>query len=327
MSYESKLSVFETQRAIKLIKNAFEDCIFKKLNLTRISPPLFVETTSGLNDDLNGCERPVTFELKSGIEASVVHSLAKWKRLALKKYDFEMYEGLYANMNAIRRDEDLGPLHSCYVDQWDWEKIIKEEDRNMVFLTSIVRDLYECFKTTERQLLKIYPTLTKKLPEEIKFVSSQQLEDEYPDLTPKERESKCTEKNGAVFLTQIGKKLKSGEMHDGRAPDYDDWDLNGDILVHYDALGTAFELSSMGIRVSKDSMIRQLTERDALDRLSMPFHKALAANELPFTIGGGIGQSRLCMYLLDKIHIGEVQASVWDQKTIEDCERNNIKLL
>ncbi|GBO08897.1 Aspartate--ammonia ligase [Araneus ventricosus] len=327
MVYNSKLSVFETQKAIKLIKVKFEEELCNKLNLTRISPPLFVETNSGINDDLSGSERPVAFDTKSGISASVVQSLAKWKRLALKKYEFEVYSGLYANMNAIRRDEDLGPMHSIYVDQWDWEKVIKEEDRNLAYLQSVVKDIYVCLQATERFIREKYPVLRQKLPEQITFIGSQQMEDEFPQLSPKERENEYTRKYGAVFITQVGKTLKSGEKHDGRAPDYDDWELNGDILVHHDELDVAFELSSMGIRVTKDSLITQLTERDALDRLNLPFHKALASGELPFTIGGGIGQSRLCMYLLDKVHIGEVQASVWDEDILAHCAKRNIKLL
>ncbi|GIY60106.1 aspartate--ammonia ligase [Caerostris darwini] len=327
MAYNSKLSVFETQKAIKIIKVKFEEELCNKLNLTRISPPLFVEANSGINDDLNGSERPVAFDTKSGIDMTVVQSLAKWKRMALKKYEFEVYCGLYANMNAIRRDEDLGPMHSYYVDQWDWEKIIKEEDRNVSYLESIVKDIYQCLLVTENYITEKYPMLHKKLPEKITFISSQEMENEYPHLTPKERESEYTRKHGAVFISQVGKTLKSGEKHDGRAPDYDDWDLNGDILVHHDALDVAFELSSMGIRVTKESLLNQLTERNALDRLNLPFHKALMSGELPFTVGGGIGQSRLCMYLLDKIHIGEVQCSVWEEDILADCAKRNIKLL
>ncbi|CAL1285417.1 unnamed protein product [Larinioides sclopetarius] len=336
MVYNSKLSVFETQKAIKLIKVKFEEELCNKLNLTRISPPLFVETNSGINDDLNGSERPVAFDTKSGISASVVQSLAKWKRLALKKYEFEVYSGLYANMNAIRRDEDLGPMHSIYVDQWDWEKVIKEQDRNLAYLQSVVKDIYVCLQATERFIREKYPVLRQKLPEQITFISSQQMEDEFPQLSPKERENEYTRKYGAVFITQVGKTLKSGEKHDGRAPDYDDWELNGDILdwelngdilVHHDELDVAFELSSMGIRVNKKSLMKQLEERGALHRLNLPFHQALVRGELPLSVGGGIGQSRLCMYLLDKVHIGEVQASVWDKAALDDCAKKNIKLL
>ncbi|GFS35130.1 aspartate--ammonia ligase [Trichonephila inaurata madagascariensis] len=327
MAYSSKLSLLETQKAIKMVKVKFEDELCQRLNLTCVSPPLFVETNSGLNDDLNGCEKPVTFELKSGITASVVHSLAKWKRMALRKYGFPMYNGLYTNMNAIRKDEDVGPLHSYYVDQWDWEKVIQEEDRNIPYLRSVVKSIYECLLETERYITEKFPVLRKKLPSQIVFISAQEMEDEYPQLPPKEREKQYTKKFGAVFVSQVGKTLKSGEKHDGRAPDYDDWDLNGDILVHHDELDVSFELSSMGIRVSKDSLISQLTERDAMYRLDMSFHQALLRGELPFTIGGGIGQSRLCMFLLDKIHVGEVQASVWDMKTKQDCANRNIVLL
>ncbi|CAL1285422.1 unnamed protein product [Larinioides sclopetarius] len=327
MVYNSKLSIFETQNAIKLINGKFEEELSNKLNLARISPPLIVETYSGINDDLSGIERPVSFDTKCEISASVVQSLAKWKRLALKKYEFEVYSGLYADMNAIRRDEDLSPMHSIYVDQWDWEKVIKEEDRNLAYLQSVAKDVYVCLQATERFIREKYPVLRQKLPEEMTFVSSQQMEDEFPQLSPKEREKEYTKKYGAVFITQIGKILKSGKKHGSRAPDFDEWELNGDILVHYDELDVAFELSSMGIRVTKDSLIPQLTERGVMDRLNLPFHKALAGGELPFTIGGGIGQSRLCMYLLDKIHIGEVQASVWDEDILADCAKRNIKLL
>ncbi|GIY60111.1 aspartate--ammonia ligase [Caerostris darwini] len=289
MEYNSKLSVHETLKAVQIIKAKFKEELCTKLNLNHVSSPLFVETDSGINDDLNGSERPVTFDTKSGMKMTVVQSLAKWKRMALKKYEFGMYCGLCVDMNAIRRDEDLGPMHSNYVDQCDWEKVIKE-DRNMTSLESIVKDIYH----------------------------SQQLVNEYPHLTPKECESEYTRKHGAVFVCQVGKTLKSGEKHDGRAPDYDDWDLNGDILVHHDALDVAFELSSMGIRVTKESLLNQLTERNALNRLNLPFHKALMSGELPFTVGGGIGQYRLCMYLLDKIHIGEVQCSVWNEDILAD---------
>ncbi|XP_055952210.1 aspartate--ammonia ligase-like [Argiope bruennichi] len=327
MPYKSTLSVLETLKAIKLIKVKFEEELCNKLNLVRVSAPLFVETNSGLNDDLNGCERPVTFDLKSGTSASVVHSLAKWKRMALKKYGFEVYSGLYANMNAIRRDEDVGPLHSYYVDQWDYEKVIRDEDRNVPYLKSVVEDIYQCLQATECYITDKYHMLRRRLAEKIVFISAQQMEDENPNVTPKERESIYTRKYGAVFVFQVGKTLKSGTYHDGRAPDYDDWELNGDILVHHQELDVAFELSSMGIRVNKKSLVKQLEERNALDRLDLPFHQALVRGELPMSIGGGIGQSRLCMYLLDKVHIGEVQASVWDEGTLDDCAKKNIQLL
>nr|AII97786.1 BLTX410 [Nephila pilipes] len=241
MAYNSKLSVLETQKAMKLVKVKFEDELCKRLNLTCVSPPLFVESDSGLNDDLNGCEKPVTFEVKSGISASVVHSLAKWKRMALKKYGFGMYSGLCTNMNAIRKDEDIGPLHSYYVDQWDWEQVIKEEDRNIYYLKTVVRSIYECLLETERYVTENYPVLHKKLPSQIIFIGAQEMEDEYPHLPPKEREKQYTRKHGAVFVSQVGKTLKSRKKHDGRAPDYDDWDLNGDILVHHAGLDVAFD--------------------------------------------------------------------------------------
>ncbi|GBL59181.1 Aspartate--ammonia ligase [Araneus ventricosus] len=327
MSYNSKLSIFDTLKAIKMIKVKFEDELCNKLNLVRVSAPLFVETNSGLNDDLNGRERPVTFDLKSGVSASVVHSLAKWKRMALKKYGFEAYSGLYTNMNAIRRDEDVDPLHSYYVDQWDYEKAIRDEDRNIVYLKSVVEDIYQCLQATESYITEKYPMLRRKLAGKITFISAQQMEDENPYLTPKERERVYTRKYGSVFVFQVGKTMKSGAYHDGRAPDYDDWELNGDILVHHEELDIAFELSSMGIRVNKKSLMKQLEERDALHKLDLPFHQALVRGEFPMSVGGGIGQSRLCMYLLDKVHIGEVQASVWDKATLDACAKKNIQLL
>ena len=327
--YENKLSLFETEVSIKKVKDFFQNSIAYELNLTRISAPLFLSNTSGLNDNLNGYERPVGFDIKTiPGEFSVVHSLAKWKRMALKKYEFPMHAGLYADMNAIRRDEDeLDPLHSIYVDQWDWELIIKKEERNLEFLKKIVKRIFRSLQKTEKYINREYPLLSEKLPEDIFFITSQELEDAYPDLTPKERENAIAKKYKAVFISQIGKILKSGEKHDGRAPDYDDWDLNGDLLVWYEPLQCALELTSMGIRVSEESLAKQLTIAGAEDRRELPFHKALLNKELPYTIGGGIGQSRICLFFLEKIHIGEVQASVWPKEMIDHYKKSGIKFL
>lgn len=326
--YTPKLDVFTTQQAIRTLRHTFEDKLCDALSLTRASAPLFVLKGSGLNDDLNGVERPVSFDiLDSGIEVEVVHSLAKWKRMALKKYGFPMHTGLYTDMNAIRRDEKCDSIHSLYVDQWDWEKVITAEDRNVDFLESTVRSIYGAIWSTADAIEKLYPVLDNYLPEEITFVTSQELEDRYPDLTAKERENAAAKEYGAVFLMQIGGRLKSGKKHDGRAPDYDDWSLNGDILIYNRLTDAAFEISSMGIRVDKASLISQLTAENSLDRLELPFHKALMNDELPFTIGGGIGQSRLCMLLLQKAHIGEVHVSVWPESEIERCREMGVELL
>ena len=273
-------------------------------------------------------ERPVSFDVKAtGDTVEVVHSLAKWKRYALAKYGFVRYSGLYTDMNAVRRDEDMDNLHSIYVDQWDWEVVIGREDRNADYLKETVRKIYRAIKATSAKLRKEYPVLSDILPKDITFVTSQELEDEYPELTSKERETEFVRKTGAAFVMGIGGKLRSGKKHDGRAPDYDDWSLNGDIILYYPPLDCAFEISSMGIRVDEKSLITQLKEENCMDRLALPFHKALAAGNLPLTMGGGIGQSRLSMFLLEKLHIGEVQVSVWDKKNLEYCEKNNVELM
>ena len=298
------------------------------LNLKRVSAPLFVTEDSGLNDNLNGVERPVSFDIPFvGKEAQIVHSLAKWKRLALKNYDFEVGSGLYTDMNAIRRDEELDNLHSIYVDQWDWEKIITRETRNTDYLKLVVKCIVKAICDTCDYLKVKYPQLKTELSRDITFVTSQQLEDMYPDKTPHERENAFVKEHKTVFIMQIGGKLKSGKPHDGRAPDYDDWNLNGDIFFWNDTLQTAFEVSSMGIRVDAESLSNQLTESGCNDRRELMFHKMLLNNELPLTIGGGIGQSRLCMLMLGCAHIGEVQSSIWDEKTIEACKNAGVRLL
>ena len=329
--YDPRLSIRETQDAIKYIRDTFQKEMGREMHLERISAPLFVEKSSGLNDNLNGTERPVSFDMLGlpGETLEVVHSLAKWKRMALKKYGFKPGEGLYTNMNAIRRDEELDNLHSCYVDQWDWEKVIREEDRNETYLKNVVRSIVSAVCATEMNLHAMFPQL-QDLPlhtPNVTFITTQELEDKYPDLTPKERENAIVKENGTTFLMKIGAPLKSGKPHDGRAPDYDDWDLNGDLLFWNEPLQCSYELSSMGIRVSPESMDRQLTAAGCDDRRELPFHKAVLNGELPYTIGGGIGQSRLCMLLLGSAHIGEVQASVWDNATREACEKAGIPLL
>ena len=326
--YHTPLSVYEMQRAIEFIKSNFQVNLSNALNLRRVSAPLFVDENSGLNDNLNGVERPVSFDIPDvGTNAQVVHSLAKWKRLALKRYDFKVGKGLFTDMNAIRRDEEVDNLHSIYVDQWDWEKVISAEDRNVAYLKRTVRDIVSAVSETSSALNVAFPSLHTKLPSEVFFITTQELEDLYPDLTPKQREDEICKKKGVVFLMQIGKILKSGIKHDGRAPDYDDWELNGDILYWNEVLGHAFEISSMGIRVDPKSLDSQLTIAGCDDRRELPFHKAVLNGELPYTIGGGIGQSRLCMLLLGSAHIGEVQASVWDNATREACEKVGIPLL
>ena len=323
-----KLDVKETQIAIKTIKDYFERELAKNLNLIRVSAPMFVRPETGLNDNLTGFEKPVSFKMRRyGQEIEIVQSLAKWKRMALKWYDFEEGEGLYTDMNAIRPDEVLDSTHSIYVDQWDWEKVINKEDRNENYLKHIVELIYDIFKSTERKINSNYPFLSTKLPEKIKFIDSGELENIYPDKRPEERENLICEKYGAVFLMKIGGKLNSGIPHDKRAPDYDDWQLNGDILFWNPVLKTAFELSSMGIRVDKASLKNQLNLACANDRMELPYHKMVFEDKLPQTIGGGIGQSRMCMFFLEKNHIGEVQASVWTEDIIRDCEKNNIFLL
>ncbi|MDX8335042.1 aspartate--ammonia ligase [Candidatus Cetobacterium colombiensis] len=327
MMYKTKLDVIETEIAIKEVKDFFERNLAKKLDLTRVSAPLFVTPESGLNDDLNGIERAVAFDTKCKQDAVIVHSLAKWKRMALHKYGFDSGKGLYTDMNAIRRDEDLSPIHSYYVDQWDWEKVLEKDERTTETLQKIVGKIYSSLKDTENHITEIYPQLSKKLPEDITFVTSQELEKLYPDLTSKEREHEHARRHGAIFISEIGKVLESGEKHDGRAPDYDDWDLNGDIIVYYEPLDIGLELSSMGIRVSEESLARQLEIAGEQKRKELEFHKKLLAGELPYTIGGGIGQSRLCLFFLDKLHIGEVQASLWPKEILEDCKSKNIPLL
>ncbi|MBU3208132.1 aspartate--ammonia ligase [Clostridium algidicarnis] len=328
-SYETKLDIKETEIAIKKVKDYFEDNLTGALNLTRVSAPLFVTRDTGLNDDLNGVERPVSFGIKAleEREAQIVHSLAKWKRMALHRYGFKEGEGLYTDMNAIRRDEDLDNIHSIYVDQWDWEKIILKEERNMETLKGIVKSIYKVFKETEEYICSEYGSLNKILPEDIFFITTQELENMYPKLTSKEREHAICKEKKAVFLMQIGGTLKSGERHDGRAPDYDDWNLNGDILFWYPVLNIALELSSMGIRVDEKTLEKQLSIASCDHKKSLEFHKMLLEGKLPYTIGGGIGQSRICMYFLRKAHIGEVQASLWGEEIHKLCERNNIKLL
>ena len=329
--YKSLLSIYDTQKGISLLKRLFEDNLAAKLNLYRVSAPLFVDEASGLNDNLNGYERPVSFDiLHADAKAEVVQSLAKWKRLALKRYGFWPGKGIYTDMNAIRRDEDeLDNLHSVYVDQWDWEKVILAENRNLDFLKLTVMDIVSAICDTQSTMQAIYPQLAMlpKLERRVSFVTTQQLEDRYPDLTPKQRENAYVKEHKTVFLIGIGGKLKSGQRHDGRAPDYDDWDLNGDILFWDDLLGCAMEISSMGIRVDPASMDRQLTLAGCDDRRELPYHRALLNGELPLTIGGGIGQSRLSMLLLGKAHIGEVQASIWDNETMEICEKAGVMLL
>ena len=326
--YSSPLDIRETEIAIKLVKDSFERNLAKALNLTRVSAPLFVLPESGLNDDLNGVERPVQFDIADlGSDVQIVHSLAKWKRLALERYGFSAGAGLYTDMNAIRRDEELDNLHSVYVDQWDWERVITREERNRETLHETVRRIMGVLKETEMTLAKEFQKITPYLPSGITFVTSQELEDLYPDLTPKQREDRAAREYGAVFIEQIGGALRSGKPHDGRAPDYDDWSLNGDILIWYPVLGRAFEISSMGIRVDEESLRRQLETAGCMARASLPFHRMLLNGELPLTMGGGIGQSRLCMAMLQKAHIGEVQASVWANSTYARCEAAGIHLL
>lgn len=327
--YLSLLSIRETEVAIKKVKDFFEKSLSEALNLTRVSAPLFVERGTGINDNLNGVERPVVFDVKEMLdsEVEIIHSLAKWKRMALYRYDFLPEEGLYTDMNAIRRDEDMDNLHSIYVDQWDWEKVLLKEDRTVEKLKEIVTTIYEVFRKTESYVNSEYSKIPKELPEEIFFISSQELENFYPDKTPKEREDLICREKGAVFIMQIGGELKSGEKHDGRSPDYDDWTLNGDILFWYPLLDRAIELSSMGIRVDEEALIRQLKLAHCEDRQELEFHQLLLNRKLPYTVGGGIGQSRICMYFLRKAHVGEVQASIWPHEMIKVCDEAGIHLL
>ncbi|MCI5792758.1 MAG: aspartate--ammonia ligase [Lachnospiraceae bacterium] len=326
--YDPKLSVRETQEAIKYIRDTFQKEIGKEMNLSRISAPLFLEKSTGLNDDLNGVERKVSFDLAAmpGEDIEVVQSLAKWKRMALGQYGFLPGEGLYTNMNAIRRDEELDNLHSVYVDQWDWEKVITKEDRTPQTLEKTVRTIFKVIKHMEHEVWYKYPQAVYKLPDDIFFIDSEKLRQLYPDMTAKERENEICRQHGAVFIMRIGDKLGDGKPHDGRAPDYDDWQLNGDILFWFEPLQIALEISSMGIRVSEDSLHEQLIKAGCLERESLPFHKMILNKELPYTIGGGIGQSRLCMLLLGRAHVGEVQASVWPQSMRDECAKHNIYL-
>jgi len=328
-AYQSKFNIKETEIAIKMLKDYFERRLAEKLNLVRVSAPLFVKSNTGVNDRLNGVERPVAFDAKEikDSDVEIVQSLAKWKRMALDRYGFEEGEGLYTDMNAIRRDEELDNLHSIYVDQWDWEKIINKEDRTTEVLKNMAKQIYNVFKDTESYLHEQYAELEKNLPEEISFITTQELEDLYPNSTPKEREDKITKEKGAVFIMQIGDKLKSGTKHDGRSPDYDDWSLNGDIIFWYPLLDKAVELSSMGIRVDEESLGKQLKLSGCEDRKELDYHKKLLKGELPYTIGGGIGQSRICMFFLNKAHVGEVQSSIWTDEMKEICKEANIQLL
>ena len=327
--YQTPLQVYDMQCAIEFIKGTFQDNLKRALNLRRVSAPLFVRADSGLNDDLNGYERPVAFDIPAADQATgvVVHSLAKWKRLALQQYEFFPGNGLYTDMNAIRRDEQLDNIHSVYVDQWDWEKVITREERNEAYLKQTVRAIVGAVCDTCDALRRAFPQLHVKLSREVTFITTQELEDLYPALTPGERETAFLKNHPTVFLMQIGGKLKSGVPHDGRAPDYDDWTLNGDILMWNDVLGRAFEISSMGIRVDEESLDRQLKLAGKEERRALPFHKMLLDGRLPLTMGGGIGQSRLCMLMIGCCHIGEVQVSLWDQETLDACAAASVHLL
>ncbi len=327
--YHSALNLYDTQVGIKLVKDAFQGLLSERLNLLRVSAPLFVDPTSGLNDNLNGVERPVSFDIKEqdGREAEIVHSLAKWKRYALKRYGFQYGQGLYTDMSAVRRDEITDNIHSIYVDQWDWEKVISKEERNLEFLKSTVRSVYNVLRKTEKYMAIQYDYIHEILPTDIFFITTQELEDMFPEYSPKEREYYITKAKGAVCIMKIGDLLESGEKHDGRAPDYDDWELNADILVYYPVLDIALELSSMGIRVDKDSLKSQLEKAGCPERAELPFQKAILNEELPYTIGGGIGQSRICMFFLRKAHIGEVQCSLWPEAIMEEAAKGGINLL
>jgi aspartate--ammonia ligase len=327
--YEPILGLYETQMAIKLIKDSFQKRLSEELNLRRVSAPLFVDPSSGLNDNLNGVERPVSFDIKDdpSLRGEVVQSLAKWKRYALGKYHFPVHEGLYTDMNAIRRDEELDNIHSLYVDQWDWEKVILLGDRQTAYLEETVRLIYKALKDTENDVAAQYPELGRILPEEITLIDSEALLKRYPGKSPKEREYLFAQEKKAIFIERIGGVLSDGKPHDLRAPDYDDWSLNGDILVYYPTLDIALELSSMGIRVTGESLQKQLALTHQEKRSSLPFQKAILSNELPYTIGGGIGQSRLCMFYLKKAHIGEVQCSLWPKEMVVEASQNGIPLL
>lgn len=327
--YHSALNLHDTQIAIKTVKDFFQSLLSQRLSLSRVSAPLFVDPDTGLNDNLNGVERPVSFGIREQDEkiAEVVHSLAKWKRFALKKYGFAVNEGLYTDMNAIRRDEDTDNIHSIFVDQWDWEKIIRREDRTLDYLKDTVRIVYKCLRKTEKYMSIQYDYIEEILPHDIFFLTTSELFDLYPELSPKEREYRIAKEKGAVCIMQIGDALKNGEPHDGRAPDYDDWALNADIVIYYPVLDIALEISSMVIRVDKEALLRQLQKAGCMERAKLPFQSAVIEETLPFTIGGGIGQSRICMFFLRKAHIGEVQSSLWPKAIIEECERNGILLL
>lgn len=326
--YKSNLGIIQTQEAIKDLKDFFEDKLSETLRLTRVSSPLFVLPETGMNDNLNGVEKAVSFEVVDiKKEAEIVHSLAKWKRMALKKYGFTMNRGIYTDMNAIRKNEQLDNIHSIYVDQWDWELIIPKEQRNEQKLKEVVKKIYSVFKETQEYICNIYPGIQRILPDEITFITSQELLNLYPNLDPKQREDKIVKEKGAVFLMKIGNMLSNGQKHDSRSPDYDDWELNGDILFYNPILDSALELSSMGIRVDEKSLDKQLSISGCDDRRNLDYHKALLNGELPYTIGGGIGQSRICMYFLNKAHIGEVQVGVWSNDMIQKCDKANIHLL
>lgn len=325
--YESSLNIVETQKAIKEIKDFFQRSLALALNLSRVSAPLFVKSSSGLNDNLSGIERPVTFDSKAGENLEIVHSLAKWKRTALAKYDFKVNTGLYADMNAIRRDEVVDNTHSYYVDQWDWEKVITSDMRNVDYLKKIVRKIYTVFTQTDDFITYHYPQYKKILPEEVTFITSQELLDLYPNLSTEERENAYVKEKGAIFIIGIGKELSNGKPHDKRSPDYDDWDLNGDLIIYNPILERGLELSSMGIRVDKEALLKQLEKSSCMNRLELDYHKDLINDKLPLTIGGGIGQSRMCMLFMQKAHIGEVQASVWPEEMIKACNEAKINLL
>ena len=326
--YVPGLNLHDTQVGIKTVKDFFQQTLSQKLNLLRVSAPVFVDPMSGLNDNLNGVERPVSFDIRqTGEDAEIVHSLAKWKRYALKEYGFSHGEGLYTDMIAIRRDEDLDNIHSVYVDQWDWEKIIDKQERSVQTLKDTVTSIYSALRKTEKYMAVQYDYIEEILPREIFFITSQELLDLYPDCTPKEREYRITREKGAVFLMQVGKTLSNGERHDGRAPDYDDWELNGDILVYYPVLDIALELSSMGIRVDEEALDHQLKVSGCEDRRKLPFQQAILNGKLPYTIGGGIGQSRICMFFLRKAHIGEVHVSLWPHQMRKECLEAGITLL
>ena len=327
--YQSGLDLYDTQVAIKRVKDFFQTLLAERLNLLRVSAPLMVDPKSGLNDNLNGVERPVSFDIRhqDGREAEIVHSLAKWKRYALKKYGFSQGEGLYTDMSAIRRDEEPDNIHSIYVDQWDWEKIIAREDRSLDTLKDVVRTVYKVLRKTEKYMAIHYDYIEEILPHDIFFITTSELEEMFPDNTPKEREYYIAKAKGAVCIMQIGGALGNGKPHDGRAPDYDDWALNADISVYYPVLDIALELSSMGIRVDRDALLRQLEAAGCMDRAGLPFHQAVINEEVPFTIGGGIGQSRICMFFLRKAHIGEVQCSLWPKDVMEEAEKRGVHLL